>query len=215
MRDDDILFLVDGDASRSHGERLPGEIASALDGARVSRSALNLIAVAAGPGAFTGLRIGLACAQGLSMALGCPVIGVSTLEALAAQVKNEDVEFVVPWMDAQRGDVFTTFIAAPGESGAMESVAADPQTLLDQWRERIGDGRAVFIGDAAVRDAAVIGRVGGGRWTVRVPGPLAPFVGRIARQRAARGEHGRPHQLTPIYVRRPDAEIERDRRQQP
>ena len=83
--DAEVLALVAGDESRTHGERLPGEIALALERAGVARSQLDLLAVATGPGGFTGLRIGLAAIQGLAMTLNRPVAGVSTLDALAAQ----------------------------------------------------------------------------------------------------------------------------------
>ena len=108
--DDEQLSLVVGDESRTHGERVPGEIAQALQDAGLARSAIDLIAVAAGPGAFTGLRIGLATAQGLALTLERPVVGVSALDALASTVGDNrgqaDDEFVGAWMDAQRGDVF-------------------------------------------------------------------------------------------------------------
>src|SRR5262245_3722748 len=75
VRDEQVLALIDGDASRTHGERLPGEIDDAIVRAAVHASELDLLAVASGPGAFTGLRIGLATIQGMAMVLSKPVIG--------------------------------------------------------------------------------------------------------------------------------------------
>ncbi|MGH9174978.1 MAG: tRNA (adenosine(37)-N6)-threonylcarbamoyltransferase complex dimerization subunit type 1 TsaB, partial [Vicinamibacterales bacterium] len=69
-RDDTILAVVRGDGSRTHAERLPREIERALTQAGASARNLDLLAVASGPGAFTGLRIGLATIQGLAMVLG-------------------------------------------------------------------------------------------------------------------------------------------------
>ena len=74
-REDEVLSLVRGDESRTHGERLAVEIARALTDAGIAKSSLDLIAVAAGPGAFTGLRIGLATAQGLALTLDRPAVG--------------------------------------------------------------------------------------------------------------------------------------------
>ena len=110
MDDDRVLALLAGDESRTHGERLPGEIARALEQAGVTRDRIDLLAVATGPGAFTGLRIGLAAIQGLAMTLDKPAIGVSALDALAelgCSASDADVARC-PWMDAQRGDVFAT-----------------------------------------------------------------------------------------------------------
>ena len=98
----------------------------------------------------------------------------------------------------------------------LPSIHSDDIRRVDEaWRAHLDGHSAVFIGDAAERDAALIAEAGGGQWVTRTPPPLAPALARIAGIRAARGEAGRPHQLTPIYVRRPDVEIERERRERP
>jgi tRNA threonylcarbamoyl adenosine modification protein YeaZ len=96
MDDDRLLAVLAGDGSRTHGERLPGEIARALEQAAVTRDRIDLLAVATGPGAFTGLRIGLAAIQGLAMTLDKPVIGVSALDALAEQIIASDADAARP-----------------------------------------------------------------------------------------------------------------------
>jgi tRNA threonylcarbamoyladenosine biosynthesis protein TsaB len=95
VRDTSVLSVVRGDASRTHGERLPDELDRALRQAQVRPTDLQLLAVASGPGAFTGLRIGLAAIQGLAMVLNLPVIAVSALDALALAV----------WANAYSGTV--------------------------------------------------------------------------------------------------------------
>ena len=210
--DSRVLSLITGDESRTHGERLPAEIASALDRAGVTRQQIDLLAVAAGPGGFTGLRIGLAVMQGLAMTLGKPVAGVSTLDALAAQADAADGELIVPWMDAQRGDVFASVIDRDTRTAIEPPVAASPAAVLEAWRARLTPHRAVFIGDAVARDREVIERLGDGRWLRRTPAPLAPQIAMLGHRMAEQGLAGLPHALTPIYVRRPDAEIEKERR---
>jgi tRNA threonylcarbamoyladenosine biosynthesis protein TsaB len=208
---DRVLALLAGDESRTHGERLPSEIARALDQAGISRERIDLLAVATGPGAFTGLRIGLSAIQGLAMTLNKPVIGVSALDALAHQIDSGTADIIVPWMDAQRGDVFATLIGISGTT-IEPPTAANPQLLLDSWRAHLAGRHAIFIGDAAARDADVIIRNAQGQWETRTPAPLAPGIAVIGHRRALNGEAGPPHTLEPIYVRRPDAEIERERR---
>jgi tRNA threonylcarbamoyladenosine biosynthesis protein TsaB len=212
VRDDLVLALLPGDESRTHGERLPSEIALALDRAGVSREHIDLLAVAAGPGGFTGLRIGLAAVQGLAMTLNRPVAGVSALCALAAQVTNADANFIAPWMDAQRGDVFATLIDAHTANEIEPPVADNPSLVLERWRSHWSSRRIVFVGDAVTRDAAAIAAAGAGRWPLQLPEPLAPQIAMLGKRLAEQGRAGPPHALTPIYVRRPDAEIERDRR---
>lgn len=210
--DDRVLALLPGDASRTHGERLPAEIAAALASADVKREQVDLLAVAAGPGGFTGLRIGLAAMQGLAMTLGKPVAGVSTLDALAAQIEGEAYDTIVPWMDAQRGDVFAALIDAHTRQTLEPPVAESPAGVLARWRDRLSGRRVIFIGDAVIRDGSRIAEAGAGQWQVAAPGPLAPHIARLGRRAAAAGLAGPPHALAPVYVRRPDAEIERERR---
>jgi tRNA threonylcarbamoyladenosine biosynthesis protein TsaB len=214
-RGEQLLAVVPGDGARSHAERLPGEMASALAKAGLQRADLELLAVATGPGAFTGLRIGLAAMQGLAMTLRLPVIGISALDALADEVTDAEAALVAPWMDAQRGEVFATLIDRPSNEVLESPLAAHPAQVLEAWRSHLENRRAVFIGDAAERDAALIAGAGAGQWITRVPPLLAPALARLAGRRAAAGEGGLPHQLTPIYVRRPDVEIERERRDRP
>src|SRR5262245_6083629 len=94
-----------GDASRTHGERLPGELAAL----GVEWSSVDVFAVAAGPGSFTGLRIGIATIQGLALVNRRTAVGVSALEALA-QLASRDLaegDTIASWVDAQRGEVFS------------------------------------------------------------------------------------------------------------
>ena len=209
---DRVLALLPGDASRTHGERLPAEIARALEQAGIARDRIDLLAVATGPGAFTGLRIGLSAIQGLAMALNKPVLGVSALDALAEQVAPGTADVILPWMDAQRGDVFATLIDTNTGNTIEPPTAANPQVLIDSWRAHLSGRHAIFIGDAAARDVDVITRNADGHWETRAPTPLATQIAFLAHRRALRGEAGPPHTLEPIYVRRPDAEIERERR---
>src|SRR6202163_4393674 len=84
VEDGRILLERQGDPTRTHGERLPGELA-ALGAAW---SSIDVFAVAAGPGSFTGLRIGIATMQGLALVSGRRVVGVSALEAHAQLVSR-------------------------------------------------------------------------------------------------------------------------------
>ncbi len=137
-RDRDVLAVVEGDASRTHGERLPGEIAAVLERASLAPADLDLLVVASGPGAFTGLRIGLSAIQGLAMVLNTPVVGISALDAMAdtAGVDLGVDGALVVWMDAQRGEVFSAcyVLDAGCTARGCEPVAAalvgNPLTIL-------------------------------------------------------------------------------------
>ena len=219
MDDDRRLAVIAGDAARTHGERLPDEIERALTAAGVAPHDLQLLAVATGPGAFTGLRIGLAAIQGLAMVTGCPVVGVSALDALAAAAlasAETGVVAVAPWMDAQRGEIFGAFYRRAGQTDGLPHATADPmvgspEVVLSTLPAELA-GRIAFVGDGALRYRSDIVRLTGGTGVVEAsPGALAPFIAQLGQRLAARGQAGPPHALQPLYVRRPDAELERAR----
>lgn len=218
LEDDTVLSSVPGDSNLTHGERLPGEMARAIDQAGLSLHAIELLAVASGPGAFTGLRIGLAAAQGLALVLDTPAIGVSSLDALAfatwPQLARPTETTLWAWMDAQRGEVFAARYE-PGDDGWAPKgppVVAEPSQLLpliDISRSR----PIVIVGDGAAKHRPAIDAWSDGAWQiVDPPTMLAIAIGMLGRRLAARGLAGAPHALQPLYVRRPDAELERERR---
>jgi tRNA threonylcarbamoyladenosine biosynthesis protein TsaB len=217
-----------GDPSRTHAQRLPAEVLAVLETHGVTLSAIDVFAVAAGPGSFTGLRIGLATIQGLAFVTGRPIVGISALEALA-QVASREVAagaLVAAWMDAQRREVFSALYQVtsaglfdPGRLIELESAGVgDPECTLERWRDRLdpstapGPGPVVFVGDGAVVYKGLVCGHGGGSRRVMAPTLLAGAVGRMAVARARRGEAVGPGEVHPIYVRRPDAEIDRERR---
>ncbi len=217
-RDDHVIALVEGDATRTHGERLPDEMDAALRHASLGPRDLDLLVVASGPGAFTGLRIGLAAIQGLAMVLDVPVVGVSALDA-SAETARADLAIehaLVVWMDAQRGEVFSAgyrasrsgeaaiFPIAPPVVGLPEDVLSDLPFVAHE--------PLTFIGEGAGKNVNVIHRMLGAnaRVAAEIP-PLAPALARLGRLAAQRGGAGAPHTLQPLYVRRPDAELDRER----
>jgi tRNA threonylcarbamoyladenosine biosynthesis protein TsaB len=220
LRDRDLLALVPGDAARTHGERLPEELAQALASAGVRMEDIDLLAVASGPGAFTGLRIGLAAIQGLAMTSGRPVAGVSALEALtaaAAAARQAERGRIGAWIDAARGEVFgALYDAGPERDGLpvlqelSEPSVGPPAATLARWERDFGSGAITVIGDGAVRYESVLTEHG---HRIAPPPDLAPWIGRLALAAFARGLAGPPHALQPLYVRRPDAELARHRTQ--
>jgi tRNA threonylcarbamoyladenosine biosynthesis protein TsaB len=205
VRDDQVLSEIVGDASRTHGERLPGDLVRALDAASVPVDAVELLAVAAGPGSFTGLRVGIAAMQGLAMATGLRIVAVSALDALA-RIGADGKTPIAAWIDAQRGEVFAALYDAKGDHAVAESVVSAPQHVLESWAA-VAPKPARFIGDGAERYASTIrDRLGGSAQILGAPA-LAGAIGRMA---AAAPERAvLPHAVVPIYIRKPDAELAR------
>src|SRR4029453_5584181 len=108
--------------------------------------ALDRLAVAVGPGSFTGLRVGIATIQGLALARALPVTPVSTFDALGWQARGE-ADAIAPWVDAHRGEVFATLLAADGRTVLVPATALAPLATLDAWRGALAPfARVRFLG---------------------------------------------------------------------
>lgn len=205
-----VLAVLPGHADRTHGERLPGELSDVLATAGVTLQAIDLLAVARGPGAFTGLRIGLAAMQGLAMTANRPVVGVSALDALAVtafETLGEPQARVGAWLDAARGEVFAALYDVHHAAGPVPhlrvAAAVTVASPADTWAAWLAEGPppVCVSGDGALRYATVLGDV-----RPLEPPPLAPAIARLALAAATAGGTFLPHQLEPLYIRRPDAE---------
>ena len=211
----EVIKERSGDASRSHGERLPADLAEL----GVPWSSVDVFAVCVGPGSFTGLRIGIATMQGLALVTGARLIGVSGLDALAQCASNRLAEgaLIAAWIDAQRGEVYSALYRVTGAPlftserlVQLEPAAvATPDATFDMWSGH-DVGEAIFVGNAACDNASLIAA----RTSQRRVAPLMPLAGAIgllAEDVARRGATGSPAAIQPLYVRRPDAELLRDR----
>jgi tRNA threonylcarbamoyladenosine biosynthesis protein TsaB len=199
----------EGDPEITYGQRLPSELETVLDEAGMAIESVDLFAVAAGPGSFTGLRVGIATIQGLAMARGKRVVAVSALEALARAATNVDRR-IAAWMDAQRGEVFAAMYAPDGRDLLIPPVAAVPRAVLTAWADAPDLSQSIFIGDGAIRHRDTLHEVFGAAAAVIAPPPLAGFIGQIAFDSPGRADL--PHAIVPIYVRKSDAELARARR---
>lgn len=223
-RDGRLLHLHEGDGGRPHAERLPGDLITCLSRAGVGLPEVDVFAVAIGPGSFTGLRIGIAAIQGCAFATGRPVVSVSALEAVAhAAAEAHGLAAgsrLGVWMDAQRQEVFSAlYDLAEGEDGAAlqvveEPAVGTPDETTARWHRLLAGAWCPVAGDGAVKYSAALAQAAGAPVTALHPPPLAPAIARIAGRKAGLGEGALPHSVRPLYVRRPDAELARDRQRE-
>jgi tRNA threonylcarbamoyladenosine biosynthesis protein TsaB len=196
-------------ARPAHGSRLLALIEEALAG--TGWDAVDRIAVGVGPGGFTGLRLGIATARALAQARDLPLVGVSSLAALAAGAAGE-ARAVVAVIDARRGEVFA---AAEGWFGPAAMKPGDLAARLEGGPAGHESGRAapheprgpagalLAVGDGAVRFRAELERAG-----ADVPGDGSPLHRVSALQVCRLGAAGDPADrdaLLPDYRREPDA----------
>ena len=203
-----VAVLVDGDvrerfevAPRRHAELALPWAGELLAGAGVAKSQLDAVAVGRGPGAFTGVRLAIALAQGIALALDRPVVPVSTLAALAARAPESGSAQVLAAIDARMGEVYSAaFVRRDGGLSALsaESVSLPDAVALPSgegaW-QGVGTGFAAGEGVLAARLAARLSAVDATAL------PRAADVARLAAIAFARGEALPPERAEPAYLR--------------
>lgn len=215
LDDDAIVAEGAGDATGTHDQRLPQPLMDMLAGRGLTVADVDLLAVASGPGSFTGLRVGIATMQGLALAAGKRIVAVPTLDAIAAagaaEIDASGLEYLGVWLDAQRGEVYGALYAMRGVPRLlMPPQVGTPAAIAREMAELIGPAHAGFAGDGAHRYHGAFETLGIGDARLLPVRPLAPHLARAAATRA--GEATLPHAVTPVYVRRTDAELVRDGR---
>jgi len=189
------------DVSITHSERLMAAVDRVLADARWSARDLGGLAVAVGPGSFTGLRIAVSTVKGLALALGLPIAAVPTLDAMAAAVPWAALP-VCPVLDARKGEVYASQYRWDG--GAMrrewEYLALSPEAFAARLTEPV-----VLVGDGAAVIRSPYARLLPP--PCRVPSPAC--VGALGLERLRRGDTVAPAALTPLYLRPSEAELKR------
>jgi len=220
------VAVVDGagaplGAAEATAERHSANVMRLLDAtlraAGLRPQALGAIACGAGPGSFTGLRVGLSVAKGLAMAANLPLILVSSLEALALDMFDAlgaEAEVAVPCIDAGKGEVYAgvyrrdpaALVRADAAAAAAEPWRLAPEALGARLAARPAGGGAIAVavaGLAAERHASIL-TAALGRAPAAVAGPTAISAARLALVRHRRGEADDLDTATPIYGRPPD-----------
>jgi tRNA threonylcarbamoyladenosine biosynthesis protein TsaB len=211
--DENVVVERRGDSARSLAERLPIDVLSALEASGLVLADIDVFAIAVGPGAFTGLRIGIATIQGFAFVTGKLVVPVSALTALAEAAEVAAGARVGAWMDAHRRDVYSALFQAterpPFDPGRLIELGppavADPASVLAAW-EAQGTAPSALIGDGAEVFAGLVPS----RIRIIAPPALAGIIGRMGVARARAGQAVNPAVVQPLYIRRPDVEIARE-----
>lgn len=151
IEDDKLIAEFTVNNKRTHSETLMPMIDKVLTASETDIRDVELLAIAAGPGSFTGLRIGAATVKGLGMSLDVPVAAIPTCEGLAMNLSGTD-RLVCPLMDARRNQVYTGLYRVSGDmpEAVIEQTACDISEIVDKVNEAgekvifLGDGAAIF-----------------------------------------------------------------------
>lgn len=200
-QDGKVLAVQRLEMSRGQAEVLMGMVDETLRAAGLKAKDINAIAVTHGPGAFTGLRIGLSAARGLALALNIPCVGVTTLEVLAHAIPTSQREgrTIVACVESKRADIYVQVFGPDLSPKCEPQAVAGPalQALLD------GEEAVVLVGDAAERAQDMLAE---SSLTVHLstgePLPDPVILASLAVGRVDGAETPEP-----LYLRPPDAKL--------
>jgi len=169
------------------------------------------VAVSAGPGSFTGLRVGMAAAKGFCFGWEVPIVPVPTLHALATRFPREEAT-ICPVLDARRREVYAGFYRWAG--GVCLRMAPDAAIPPEALPDRLPEGTVLFCGDGIHPVRSLIRDRIGPRALFPSPGeefPRAAAVGLLAERMLAGGAAEDPRAVVPTYLRPSEAEVRRGR----
>lgn len=221
LRDENVIGTVPTWAQELHSARAFLHVESLLRELSLGLDAFDLFAVAAGPGSFTGLRVGLAAVKGWAEVYQKPIAAVSALEAIAMQSPRAraTTSLLVPVLDARRGQIYFGFYRSftDGAHNRLalegEECVATPEELLQALEAR-GDSDIAIVTPAPEMIRGPLSRFNTLHARGHIPmdevSPiLAPHIGRIGYLLAQRGELANALTLDANYIRRSDAEVHR------
>ena len=206
LRDGELRGEFNLESATTHSARLLRSVDLLLGADGLDIRAVDAYAVAAGPGSFTGIRIGLSAVKSLAFASGKPVAPVSTLEALALKIAVSPVRLACPVLDAKKGEVYAALFEV--RAGRLTEVIPQGAYSPEDFFARLpahrvtafmGNGLALYREKllAHVRDKA--------RFPARSPF-IAAEVGRIGHRMLLEGRGVAARELEPVYYRRSQAE---------
>lgn len=206
-----MLGLTPHESMEEYSSWLLPAVNQLLNQAGVRMAEISGYAVAAGPGSFTGVRVGLTSVKAWAEVYGQPVLAVSRLEAFAAEA-TDALHYVAAFLNAQRGQVFGAVYRREGAWLTLvgEEMVIAPEKFIETVAE-LGVGQTVnwVSPDAPLitGEAAWKGRKERGEFVEQVSATVAPTIGRIGVRRLKQGKTTDALGLDANYVRRSDAEI--------
>ena len=200
LADDDCLAAASEPMLRGHAERVAPMMADALGAAGLGPQDVDAVAVTVGPGAFTGIRIGLSAARGFALARGLPVLGVSCLEVAVAPLEAGRRGLAV--LETKRLDYYLQGFDA--DKRPLTEPAALPAAAVADF---LPAGPWTAIGDAAARLTGDLGRGADLTLDTRRPENTALAAARIATRRLRAGAAEGELSPRPLYLRPPDVNL--------
>jgi tRNA threonylcarbamoyladenosine biosynthesis protein TsaB len=202
-----VLASAHSSRAKRHAEILTPQIDFVRRQARIELREIGVVAVDLGPGLFTGLRVGIASAMAIAHALTVPMIGVASLDLLAFPVRFTS-KLIVAAIDARRGELFHAFYrpVPGGVQRVSDYEVSSPDDLASEILAHSED--CLVVGDGALRYHEVFD----GLRKVELADfgfayPNAASLVQLAHAQALREQWVKPWEITPLYLRKPDIDI--------
>lgn len=206
---DKILVEFNLNTRKTHSERLMPLVKEALDYGELSLTDIDGFAISIGPGSFTGLRIGLATIKALAFFSGKPLVGVPTLDGLAANLRDAE-GLICPVLQARKDEVYSALYinTAAGQERISDYLAISPGKLT-AFLAQFAAKKITFLGDGVKMLPENLGDIlGSGCGTAdeldRLP--RAASVGILGLERLQKGNWDELNGLTPLYIKASAAE---------
>lgn len=208
LEDHRLLGEIAGESATTHSARLLGAVDHLLGSEGLAIADIGAFAVAAGPGSFTGIRIGLSTVKALAFASGRPVVSVSSLRAAALKLALAGAPLVCPVLDAKKGEVYAALFET--EAGRLIEIvpqgAYDPDDLFSRLP---ADKAIAFIGGgSAVYRETIVRRLRGNAVFPLRTLFIAHEVGLLGLEGLEEGKGVPADKVEPLYFRRSQAEVE-------
>lgn len=195
-KDEEILVLKeDNNSGYSHAEKLHLFIKETIDTAGISKNDLDAISISKGPGSYTGLRIGVSTAKGLCFAMDKPLISISTLEALAYQVKP-DKGLIIPTLDARRMEVYSAIFNSKYKMRReIKAEVLDETSFFSELKQ----GKVYFIGNGVEKTKNLIANENA--FFIENKLPSASTMGKLANEKYKKSDFEDVAYFEPYYLK--------------
>lgn len=203
--DEQVIGEYITNMKKNHSVRVMPAIENLCRECDIKPADLEKIVVAEGPGSYTGVRIGVTIAKTLAWTLQIPLVGVSSIEVLAASVARYFPGYVAPLFDARRGQVYTGLYRS--QNGSLENVIKDQLVLATDWAERLKEMSepVLFVGNDLSIHKEVLANIMDDQARFATYTESNPRPGELAQL----GIHREPvdvHTFVPNYIRLAEAE---------
>jgi tRNA threonylcarbamoyladenosine biosynthesis protein TsaB len=202
-----VLGSLEVARPRRHAELLVPSVDMLCRACEVTLDEVGLIAVDIGPGLFTGMRVGIAAAKAMAQALRIPMIGISSLDLLAFPLRHAHGE-IASVIDARRGELYYAFYR-PVPGGVQRVSEPTVGRVEDLMAEMMAaHDHLLLVGDGARRHGEILRDARHCELAdASLQHPSAASLVQLAQARAVREEWVNPWELSPVYLRAPDAQI--------